>query len=261
MKKITAFLMVFVIILSFTACDALIPSTPESLREQLTAADAALESKGYTASVSTAYSSTDPDMLTALTTVKSSAAKVEYNGQDAKVETNVSVGDVTVSSVYTVWTGTLYNKVTATTSSGTTESLRCAEIANDSFKEFLVSLGAGTKLTHDDFDNIAKENGVIVCSGLKALSEESVSEIIAGKFDKETEITVTDAKLSFKLKNGKYTEETLVCTFSVAGGASSESTELTVKMTKTYDYSKIVMILPPDGRDNYTKVDYSDIIG
>lgn len=265
MKRLFSILIIVSLIIGcLTSCSIFEKFKKPTVDELIAQADDAIENSSYRISVDMTFTSDKTDEITKqfIKSMNAIELTVSINGEKAEVlygmELEYDGVEIAVDMKMTVVDDMLYI-VTDQTVDGEKETTKIkAAVTEEQSEEMLEQTGSGaTEITSSDFENVEMEKVdgvyVITCDGLKEESKEKLNGVIDSSVGEDSTVTVSNAKVEFEIKDGKYQKATVTCDYVVDIG-DGETMELGATFVMNYTYEEFEISAPLDYRD-YREID------
>ncbi len=261
-KLLTCALLLVAMVLSFVGCEP----NPEKLLEK---AEKAWDSP-YTVEVSFNYDCDDYTMKQALKSLNDMELTMAIDGTDFEAEMNMTasiMGYTIVADIdYVSIGGVLYAKARTSVAGQSNTEMQKATIPQEEQEKLTGDLAGTGDISFSDFETIEMvktEDGYsITCSGISDSARILLEATTAEQMESvggDTSITFNDVKLFYTVEDGKITENVLSCEYVMTVGGTSYTFTMRVEMD--FDYDDEVKIEKPANHDEYTSVDYEDLMG
>ncbi len=254
MKKIISVmlsLMLAVCMLTFTSC--------ETVEDTLKKADQALLDNPYIVTMSMDFEC-DDETLNQVFDAMSVEVPVTVDGDNVSMDMSMDIMGQKVGMNMVVVDKILYSTIDL----GITSTKIKATLNDEQFKEFMSENAENMPVDYLQFETLTMEEKdgkqIITCTGI---TTEGLSELNKVMTDSLTslgaEAAVGDLSYVLTLKDGKYENMALTCSYSVTVAGKTYSVSMT--MNAAYTYKDVAEITAPADAASYTEVDYSDILG
>ena len=221
-----------------------------------------LQSDTYVANVDISFSSEDAEMQSVINSMGRNS-KVYVSGDDMKIETSVTMTDLSVIDNYVLFSGTLFHESRISVAGKSVVELKKTSMSEENRKQLIESVGAGASIDPIDF-NIQEqdEDGgktIYNCSRMTSKAKESIEKIYGAKFSAiGATLTLTDAEYYLVTANERNEKSMLTCHFVVE--MNGQTYNITMEIATAYDYDTEFGITTPANSSNYQQVSYDEII-
>ncbi len=249
----------FVLLLILAISVSLLSSCVFSDYLDLEKADAALREAPFKVEMSFNYETDNEEVATVFDAMSSEIPFI-IDGDSMYYDMTYQIYGYDIGVEMTFIDGTIYMHSQALG----TEQRKKATLSEEEILQFKADNSASMPVDYFKFEEVETETKdgkkIITLSNITTDGLEDLKEAVAAAFEgTDVSMTVDDISYIITLKDGKYEQMDLACTYTVS--ASGES--ITIRMTATmkYSYEDIAKITAPTDAADYTSVSYSEIIG
>lgn len=225
--------------------------------------DVELQSDNYVESIRIKYATNDDKMKAAIDALGTPETTLTVMGDDLKLVSNATVGNISVSNEYIYIGGTLYHSTTAQITDANVSSFEKAAMDLTQRDQLVSKAGAGASIGISDFlDQQMSKSGnltIYTCDGITDEARDSLQAIVASKFDGlGANVRLDSASYILEVKDGRNNASTLSCNFVI--DMNGESYEITMHLQCEFNYDAEVSITAPDDTDKYTDTSVDEIL-
>lgn len=218
----------------------------------------------YVATVTTRFATNDDGMKAAIDAAGSTSSTVSVDGDSVMIESESTLGDISLKNSYICVDGILYHNKTVTVSGKAISTYEKAGLSTEDRDGLFASAGAGAEISTDDFGSVSKsESGNRItynCEDIKDDSKASLCALIAGRLSAlGSEVTLSSVSYTEEQLDERIVSSVLSCDFVIV--IEGETYEVTMRTYQDYNYEAEVNITAPADVDKYTEVSAKDIVG
>ena len=247
---------------------------PEEVKEPtvdelITQADEAVKNFSYRVAVDMAFTGDETDETTKqiISSLNNVEMLLSADGENAELSYGVEMEYEGISVAVNMKMVSVGNTVYIMSEQSVDDqknTVKMKAVATDEqLKELLGQTGSGVSdVTHSDFEKVEMSkvdgNYVITCTNLKEDAVDKLNSVLASSAGDLSSVSVSNAKLTVEINNGKYQKATITCDYTLDIG-DSEIITLGASIDMNYTYEDFDISAPSDAND-YQDIDIDDML-
>lgn len=239
-----------------------------TVNELVAKADEAVKNSSYRVTMDMAFTGDETDETTKqiITSLNNVEMLLSTDGNNAEVSYGMEIeydGIVVAVNMEMISVGNTVYILSEQSVDGEKETVKMKATATEEQREELFGQtgSAATEITDSDFEKVEmkKVDGVyvITCTDIKEESVDKLNSVLDSSAGASSSVSVSNAKLTFEIKDGKYQKATITCDYVM--DIDGEKITLGASIDMKYTYEDFDITAPSDAKD-YQEIDIDDML-